>query len=296
MTEPSITLRAKFSSFTPGDNAPVTRIVIHATCPDVGFSAASAPRAAHGTALYFASGNAGGSAHYVCGVDGEEHCVPENTVAYHAPPNGGSIGIEITAEGGQYANNYTRDQWLSPLVWPAVQRAATRTRDLCARYGIPVVKLSPADLLAGKRGISGHVDVSQAWRQSTHSDPGPNFPWDRFMAEITSPAPTEDPIMAAFTAQDDALIAKYGGVIEAIAQTSRLVERDADKTYGLAAIRNAIDAVGKQVATADANDAPEILTGAILKALPAPASGGLTEADVETAIRKVLGGLDNTPA
>lgn len=185
MAEPPITIRAAHDS-GPG-NGPITRVVIHATCPDVGYSKASAPGTAHGTALYFATQAAGGSAHYVCGVDGEEHCVPEDVIAWHAPPNPHSLGIEITAEGGNYARNYTREQWLSPEVWPAVQRAAARVRDLCDRHGIPLVKLTPTDLLAGKRGICGHVDVSQAWHQSTHTDPGPNFPWAEFMAEVTSP-------------------------------------------------------------------------------------------------------------
>jgi hypothetical protein len=69
-----------------------------------------------------------------------------------------------------------------------VQRAAARARDLCDRYGLPLVKLTPADLLAGKHGICGHVDVSQAWHQSDHSDPNnTTFPWDRFMAEVQNP-------------------------------------------------------------------------------------------------------------
>ena len=83
--------------------------------------------------------------------------------------------------------------------------------------------------------------------------------------------------------------------IEKIAQRTRAVIADGTLPYGLDNLRRKLDALSAQVATADANDAPEILTGAILKALPAPTSGGLTEADVETAIRKVLGGLDNQP-
>jgi hypothetical protein len=189
MAEPPITVMA---AHTSGPLAmPVTRIVIHATCPSVGFPAASAPGAAQGTAQYFAQAGSGGSAHYVEDPTTEAHCVPDNVTAWHAPPNGNSIGIEICAEGGDYALSYTRDQWLSPEVWPGVQRAAARASELCDRFGVPKVQIGTADLLNGARGICGHVDVSQAWHQSSHSDPGPAFPWAEFMAEVNG-TPQED--------------------------------------------------------------------------------------------------------
>lgn len=186
MAEPPITLRAVHDS--GAGNLTPTRVVIHATCPDVGYPAASAAGTAHGTALYFQNPASGGSAHYVCDGGREEHCVPDGVIAWHAPPNEHSIGIEICAEGGNYARSYTREQWLSAQVWPGVVRAAARTRELCARFGIPVTKLSVADLLAGRRGICGHVDVSQAWHQSDHSDPGPGFPWSEFLAAVSTGA------------------------------------------------------------------------------------------------------------
>jgi hypothetical protein len=99
MAEPPITIRAAHDSgpFTQ----PIIRIVIHATCPSVGFPKASEPGSALGTARYFAQAVSGGSAHYVEAVDGEAHCVPDNIRAWHAPPaNDNAIGIEICAEGG----------------------------------------------------------------------------------------------------------------------------------------------------------------------------------------------------
>jgi len=183
MSEPPITTRAAHDSGV--GNTPPTRVVIHATCPNVGYPMASGPGTALGTARYFQSAAAGGSAHYVCDGGEEQHCVPDDIIAWHAPPNQHSIGIEICAEGGEYPKSYTRAQWLSDAVWPGVLRAAARTRELCQRYSIPQVKLSPADLLAGKHGICGHVDVSHAYAQSTHTDPGPAFPWPEFLAAVT---------------------------------------------------------------------------------------------------------------
>lgn len=183
MSEPPITTRAAHDDGT--GNAPPSRVVIHATCPNIGYPMASGPGTALGTARYFATAAAGGSAHYVCDGGEEQHCVPDDVIAWHAPPNSHSIGIEICAEGGDYPKSYSRAQWLSDAVWPGVLRAAARARELCLRYNIPVVKLTPADLLAGKHGICGHVDVSHAYAQSSHSDPGPAFPWNEFMAAVT---------------------------------------------------------------------------------------------------------------
>ncbi|WP_394620978.1 N-acetylmuramoyl-L-alanine amidase [Lentzea sp. JNUCC 0626] len=205
MAEPAITIRAYHDS--GGGNLTPTRVVIHATSGGTGFPAESDAGSARATARYFASASAGGSAHYIEDVAGEEHCVPDNVIAWHAPPNPRSIGIEICAD-----STYTRDQWLSPQVWPAVLRAAARTRELCDRYGIPRVKLSIADLQAGRGGICGHVDVSKAFGESTHWDPGPGFPWDKFMEAVggsavapsgPAPAPTNAPPRLAWPFRAD---------------------------------------------------------------------------------------------
>lgn len=179
MAEPPITIRARFSSFTRGDNADPTRVVVHATAPDVGYPGASAAGTALGTARYFASAAARGSAHYVVDVAGEQHCVPDDTIAFHAPPNARSLGIEICSEA-----YYTRDQWLSPEVWPAVALAASRTAELCGRFRIPRVRIGPAELRAGARGICGHIDVTRAFGQTDHTDPGPGFPWPEFLLAL----------------------------------------------------------------------------------------------------------------
>lgn len=187
MAEPPVTVRAAHDSGTP--NQTPTRYVVHCTAGGLGFPRESAAGRARGTADYFARETSGGSAHYVHDAGGaEEHCVPEAVIAWHAPPNQYSVGDEICGEP-----TYTRDQWLSPEVWPALQASARRCREVCDRYGIPKVKLSPADLLAGRHGICGHVDVSQAWHQSSHWDPGPNFPWDRYLAEVNGGVPVPLP-------------------------------------------------------------------------------------------------------
>jgi hypothetical protein len=186
VAEPAITLPAVHHD--AANNAPVYRIVIHATAGGRGFPAESAAGVANATARYFQSASSGGSAHYVEDLAAEEHCVADAVVAWHAPPNVHSLGIEICGEAA-----YTREQWLSPQVWPAVLKAAARARELADRFGVPLVKLNAGDLLAGRSGVCGHFDVSQAWHQSSHWDPGPDFPWAEFLAAVIGEAPPPPP-------------------------------------------------------------------------------------------------------
>lgn len=168
-----------------GTNLPVDRIVIHSTAPPgVPYPRASAAGQARSTAEYFASSSAGGSAHRVVDVATSLVCVPDEAIAWHAPPNPRSVGIEICSQP-----SYTREQWLSPTVWPAVARAATATLEIAARHNVPLRRIGPAELRAGERGVTGHVDVSTTWRQSDHWDPGPNFPWPEFMTLLQPPVP-----------------------------------------------------------------------------------------------------------
>jgi len=156
----------------PGNNLPAARIVWHTT-ESGSYPAASAAGVAANVEDYFRRTDCGGSAQYIVDVRDTLHDLPDNTIAWGAPPNPGSEHIEIC--GTRY---YTRAQWLSPQVWPAVQNAIHVAAELTVRLTIPIVKLSPNDLVNGHHGHCGHVDVSQAWGQTDHTDPGPDFPWD----------------------------------------------------------------------------------------------------------------------
>lgn len=196
MSEPPITLHA-YHDDGPGNFMP-TRVVIHTTEPGNSFAGTTGSRSgvARSTAVYFTEPTSGGSAHYIVDAANEEHCIEESHIAWHAPPNKRSLGVEICGKAA-----YTRDQWLSADVWPAMVRAAGRTADLCARYGIPIVKLGPPDLLRGEHGICGHVDVANAWHETDHTDPGPNFPWVEFMSSVHG----ETAIKAVATSKGEAM-------------------------------------------------------------------------------------------
>jgi hypothetical protein len=155
---------------------PVHRVVIHSTVSPC------KPGGARDIAAYFRTEASGGSAHYVVDPDETGQVVGDHTIAWHAPPNPNSIGIEMTdipgpipgAEPGTARWQALRRgwRWARPLQLRMLHRTARLTARLCAAYDVPVVFLTVTDLQAGRHGITTHANVSQAFGQSTHWDPG----------------------------------------------------------------------------------------------------------------------------
>jgi hypothetical protein len=101
--------------------------------------------------------------------------VRDDQVAFHAPGvNGRSIGIEQAGYAKQ-----SREEWLDPYGQRMLRLVAALVAAKAKQYGIPLVWLSPADILAGKKGLCQHVDVTHAYpEKNTHVDCGPNYPKD----------------------------------------------------------------------------------------------------------------------
>ena len=152
------------------DNKPVHRVVIHCT---VGPCALGEAR---DTAAWFRNPQASGSAHYVVDPAEVVQVAYDSVVAWHAPPNPNSIGVELC---DPMDGNGRR--WSDEAHHAMLRRAAELVAGLCLAYDVPVRKISAAGLRSGVHGICGHDDVSDAWHQSTHWDPGPAFPWPVFM-------------------------------------------------------------------------------------------------------------------
>jgi N-acetyl-anhydromuramyl-L-alanine amidase AmpD len=233
--EPGITRQAYHVS-SGANEPPLHRVVIHtAECDCV-------PGAAAGIGSYFATSGSGGSAHYGVDPTTEGHYVHEAAIAWHAPPNQWSIGVEIAGRA-----SFTAAQWASANAQAALHRAAARTADLVHRYGLPVVWLSSADLLAGKRGITGHVCVSRAWHQSSHVDPGVNFPIQQFLRLVQSylgaipapkpPAPVTRPANRLVQALQRAAHVAASGHWDKVTDVALARLRDTHPASGRAAIR-----------------------------------------------------------
>ena len=120
------------------------------------------------------------SAHYCVDADSVVQCVREKDVAWHARGgNTNSIGVELAG----FASQTTRD-WDDPYSAAVLARAAALVADVCRRRTIPVRWLVAGDLVAGRRGLTGHVEVSSAFGKSDHWDPGDGFPVESFVDRV----------------------------------------------------------------------------------------------------------------
>jgi len=150
-----------------------TSVVIHCT---------AATNPASSTAAYFASSAPSGSTQAIADDIEGFTMVPDDAVCAGAPPFN-QEGLHIEQPG---LTSWSRTEWLKHDA--QLRRVAHHVREWCDRYGIPMTLLHAADLkrLGEKaKGITYHAAVSEAFHQSTHTDPQPNYPWDVFMGYVT---------------------------------------------------------------------------------------------------------------
>ena len=67
-----------------------------------------------------------------------------------------------------------------------LQLSAKLCADICKRHNIPIEFVDEDGLKAGHRGITFHVTVSDAFKRSTHRDPGKHFPLERYLSLVRS--------------------------------------------------------------------------------------------------------------
>lgn len=171
--------------FTPANrphSAPIDLIVIHT------MEAPEKPKTARNVATWFAGPSAPqASAHYC--IDDQEVilCVLECDVAWHAPGvNSRGIGLEHAGYASQ-----TPEEWSDDYSNAVLERSARLAAGLARRFRIPIVKLSVGELAAGGRGFIGHVDATNAFSGGRgHSDPGPSFPYERYLELVRNVADT----------------------------------------------------------------------------------------------------------
>lgn len=185
-------IRARW--YTAGRIAPIRLVVVHS------MEAAEGPQTAENVANYFRTTGTKASAHVCVDNNSEVRCVPDADTAW-AAPGANADGLQLELAG--YARQ-SRAQWLDDYSTALLKRAAVVTADWCRRYNLPVKRLTRAELKAGRKGITQHVDVSAVYKRSDHTDPGPNFPWDFFLAEVknaltggkSAPPPVTDTVAA----------------------------------------------------------------------------------------------------
>lgn len=108
-----------------------------------------------------------------------------HTALYH----GNEIGIHIEICG----TRQSREQWLDATSKATLENTAALVAHLCKTHGFPVRRLStsqvrsayyaPEDQRGNYEGITDHNGCTQAFPEDggTHTDVGPEFPWDVFL-------------------------------------------------------------------------------------------------------------------
>ncbi|MFT4296616.1 MAG: N-acetylmuramoyl-L-alanine amidase [Micropruina sp.] len=125
--------------------------------------------------------------------------VPETKQAWSAMTTGNRIALHACLEG--YAR-WTRAEWLAKGR-DGLEGLAHDLADWHRRYGIPLIRIGPADLRAGRRGICTHADISAAFGESDHTDPGSGFPLDLVISRAKEiVAATQGDTMALTPEQD----------------------------------------------------------------------------------------------
>ena len=79
-------------------------------------------------------------------------------------------------------------QWADPYSSGELRIAASEVLSACRRFGVPVVKLTPDQVVQRAPGICGHGDITLGYRiPGGHSDPGASFPWSTFVSMASPP-------------------------------------------------------------------------------------------------------------
>lgn len=102
-------------------------------------------------------------------------------VGHVGSTEGNTRGISYEITG---VNGWTREQWMANVAWDKL--AAVIARD-CAKYGIPVRLLTVDEMQtfnSSTKGFVTHNLCRLAWGDTTHTDPGPNFPMDHLLALV----------------------------------------------------------------------------------------------------------------
>ncbi len=147
-------------------------VVIHAT-----FNTASDENEAH----YAEHRSDQVSAHFYNDGDSVIQALDTDVVAYGCFSEGNSRSVQFELTGLDWDHNPPGPTAVSDA---AMREIAPVVARVCHQYGIPIRKIGPAELRAGVKGICGHADVTQAWGQGDHMDPGPAFPWAQFISYV----------------------------------------------------------------------------------------------------------------
>lgn len=162
-------------NYYPGRRRPIDRICLH------DMESVRTKTTAENVASWFAGADAPmASTHYNIDCDSIVQSVHDEDTAFGAKGmNADAIHIELAGRASQSSVEWSDDYSTAML-----GLAAQLVYSLCEKWDVPKKFVDAAGLLRGERGITTHAEVTKAFKQSTHTDPGPNFPIAAFIASV----------------------------------------------------------------------------------------------------------------
>lgn len=138
-------------------------------------------------ANYAARRTDGVSSHFYVDKDSATQSIDTRYRCGHAGSKTGNenaVCIEITG-----ANGWSRAQWLANVQWDLLGRVlASVIKSHWPDGSFKVRRASVAEMQSNPKvkAFYGHDDMRRAWGGTTHTDPGPNFPWDKLFAVVNA--------------------------------------------------------------------------------------------------------------
>lgn len=172
-------LQAKFFSRGRGGVKPRLIVIHTAETPETGGRARQIWR-------WFASKSSPqASAHYISDAHDIVQSVAESDTAWAVGDfglNRASINFELSGLASQ-----TPAEWADAYSQAELRLDAVKAAEVAKRYGIPIVKLTAPQILAGRSGFCGHWDITIAKKvYGGHTDPGRSFPWSAFLLMVAA--------------------------------------------------------------------------------------------------------------
>lgn len=123
------------------------------------------------------------SSHFYCDKDSVIQSLDTNSRAGHAGNyNGNENAVAVEITGG---NGLSRQWWIDNVAW---DKLGSVLATVCKAYGIAVRRASVSEMQRNPtvKAFYGHDDMRRAWGGTDHTDPGPNFPWDRLFQAVNA--------------------------------------------------------------------------------------------------------------
>jgi len=154
-------------------------IVVHTSEPGP-YARGKNPGTAIGLGRYISSPSVQASYHIMVDPNGDVcRSLVDEDRAWAAGGIANNEGYHICAVGW---SAWSREEWLSmPRMLDSM---AVEIARWCKKEGIPANFVPAKDLPNNVWGITGHGDTAIAWRQTDHTDPGRNFPYDVLLDKV----------------------------------------------------------------------------------------------------------------